>query len=351
MCQEKIPLKDYSPAEVSRLFLDMNEPAYRADQLLDWIYQKKVLHAEEMSNLPVSLREKLKQEVQLNMLSIKEKIVSPKDKTIKLLLETLDNHLIESAVMRQDYGNTVCVSSQIGCGLACVFCASAKGGLVRNLSPGEMLDQVILAENALAEIEKEEKIKNIVVMGMGEPLNNLRSLVKFLETANNPQGLGISLRNVTVSTAGIAPRIVKFAESKLPVTLAVSLHAPDNETRSKLMPINQKYPIQEVLDACKTYMEKVGRRITFEYILLAGVNDSNAKAKKLAQRLKGLSGHVNLIPANPVGDQNIKKPSKVRLKEFYQILSNHNIPVSIRKERGEDIDGACGQLRRRYQEN
>ena len=345
LCTDKIILKNYSFQEVVNFIEDMNEPSYRADQILDWAYKKKVLHIDEMKNLPVSLKEKLKKEVQLITLHMEDKMVSVKDGTMKYLFRTLDNELLECAVMKQDYGNTVCISSQIGCGLSCKFCASAKNGFVRNLSTGEMLDQVILAEKYLKE---NERIKNIVVMGMGEPLYNLDNLIKFLKTANDPKGLGISLRNIAVSTAGIVPKIIELAEEKLPVTLAISLHAPDDKTRSKIMPVNNKYPLAALLDACKTYVDKVGRRITFEYILLAGINDSNENAKSLVQLIGGLLCHVNLIPVNPIGEEGIKRPDRKRIKEFYEIISANNISVSIRKERGEDIDGACGQLRRRF---
>ncbi len=348
MGKTKKMLKDYSPGEIIALFKDLNEPSYRADQITNWIYKKKTLNIDEMTNLPVYLREKLKKEVNINMLTIKKKLVSPKDGTVKYLFETLDGELLECVVMKQYYGNTVCISSQIGCGLGCLFCASTKGGLVRNLTSGEMLDQVIIAERYLGE---EERINNIVVMGMGEPLYNLNNLIRFLQTANDAKGLGISLRNITVSTAGIAPKITEFAEEKMPVTLAVSLHAPDDQTRSKIMPINKKYPLKKVLDSCETYIDKVGRQVTFEYILLAGINDSNEKAYKLAHLIQGRLCHVNLIPANQVdhvGMEGVRRPDKKRINDFFEILRKNNISVSIRKEQGEDIEGACGQLRRRH---
>lgn len=345
LCADKIILKNYSPQEVINFIKDLNQPSYRADQILDWAYKKKVLQFDEMKNLPASLKNVLKTEVQLITLQMEDKMVSAKDGTVKYLFRTLDDELLECAVMKQDYGITVCISSQIGCGLSCKFCASTKNGFVRNLSTGEMLDQVILAEKYLKE---EERIKNIVVMGMGEPLYNLGNLNKFLKTANDRKGLGISLRNIAVSTAGIVPKIIELAEEKLPITLAISLHAPDDKTRSKIMPINNKYPLAALLEACKTYVDQVGRRITFEYILLADINDRNEDAEKLVHLLSGLLCHVNLIPVNPIGEEGIKRPDKKRIKEFYEIISAKNISVSIRKERGEDIDGACGQLRRRF---
>ena len=341
--QERIRLKDVPPQEVVRILEDMGEPAYRADQILDWIYEKKVLDPDEMRNLPAPLRERLKRETHTILLKMLEKQVSPADETVKYLMQTLDGELLECAVMKQDYGRTVCISSQIGCSLGCIFCASTRDGMARNVSPGEMLDQVILAEQDLR-----EGIHNIVVMGMGEPLYNLENLLAFLKAANNPKGLGVSLRNITVSTAGIVPKILELAEERLPITLAVSLHAPDDATRSKLMPINKKYPIKDLLAACQAYAKKTGRRITFEYILAAGVNDSREQARALVRLLGGLLCHVNLIPVNPVGEEGLQRPGGERIREFQDIISQSNISVTLRKERGTDIEGACGQLRRRY---
>ncbi len=345
MCKAKIGLKNYLPDEVNRLIKELGEPSFRADQILDWIYKKKVSNWEDMTNLPIKLREKFKSELQVDLLTIEDKSISGKDGTEKYLFKTMDDKLLECSVMKQSYGNTVCVSSQIGCGLSCKFCASSRGGLIRNLTTGEMLDQVIMAERNL---ETDARINNIVVMGMGEPLYNLNNLVKFLKLANDPKGLLISMRNITVSTAGIAPKIEDFSREKLPVTLAVSLHAPDNETRSKLMPINDKYSIEDILDSCKIYIDKVGRRITFEYVLIQGINDSQEKASQLATLLKGLLCHVNLIPANPIGNEDIKRPDKKSIQDFYRVLEDRKISVSIRKERGSDIEGACGQLKSRY---
>jgi len=345
MTKDKTVLKNYSPTEVFNLISQMDEPSYRGTQILDWLYKKKAYHFDEMTNLPLYLREKLKKHVQASTLQIKERIVSPKDGTVKYLFKTMDEQLIECAVMKQDYGNTVCVSSQIGCGLGCVFCASTRGGLVRNLTSGEMLDQVIMADKHLS---SKENINNIVVMGMGEPMLNLSNLVQFLETAHDPKGLGISYRNMTVSTSGITPQIYKFAQLKLPVTLAVSLHAPDNKTRSRLMPVNNKHPLEDLLESCQTYINKTGRRVTFEYILLAGINDHDEKAQQLAFLTGELLCHINLIPANQVGGHNLRRPETKRTRAFLKILSKHNISASIRKERGADIEGACGQLRRRY---
>ena len=347
MKDDKIKLKDFSPQKVRDLIKGMKVPSYRGDQILDWVYRKKVQDFDEMTNLPLDLREKLKEEFRVTLLRLEEKLVSPRDGTVKYLFETLDGELLECAVMLQDYGNTVCVSSQIGCGLNCIFCASAQGGLVRNLSGGEMLDQVILGEKFLG---RGDSIKNIVVMGMGEPLLNLGNLILFLKTANDPQGLGISYRNITVSTAGITPGIIELAREELPFTLAVSLHAPDDETRSRLMPVNRKYPLAGLMAACRKYVEMTGRRLTFEYILLSGINDSEEKAGQLAELLGGLLCHVNLIPANPGGGEGIQRPDRKRIHEFYQVIEAAHIPVTIRKERGEDIQGACGQLRRRKRE-
>ena len=340
-----IHLKNYLPSEMSELVKTWKLPPYRGDQILEWLYQKKISCADEMTNLPKGLREQINNEAIIVSLELAEKLTSPRDGTEKFLFKTEDGELIECTVMKHDYGNTVCVSSQIGCNMACLFCASTKGGLVRNLSSGEMLDQVILAEKHL---EKTMRINNIVVMGMGEPLQNLYNLLRFLRTSQHPQGLGISFRNITVSTAGIPPRIIDLADEKLPLTLAVSLHAADNHTRNKLMPINKNYPLEKVMEACIYYLEKTQRRITFEYVLMADINDSPQQAKELAELIKKMLCHVNLIPANPIKEANIKKPSLDKVKEFANILEQHGVSVSIRKEKGTDIEGACGQLRRRY---
>ncbi len=340
-------IKDFSPQKLVKLIGEMGEPAYRANQVLSWLYKNKVTGFEEMTNLPAGLRERLAERFVIDSLTVKERLVSPKDGTVKYLFSALDGHLLESAVLRQDYGNTVCVSCQIGCGLGCVFCASTDGGLARNLSAGEMLDQFILGEKGLGGAEK---IKNIVVMGMGEPLNNLGELLIFLRTANNPKGLGIGYRNITVSTAGIVPKILELANENLPINLAVSLHASDNETRSRLMPVNKKYPVETLIDACQKYFAATGRRVTFEYALMAGLNDSPLQAKGLVKLVKekDMAAHINLIPVNPAGREGIKSSSGEIVNRFYEIIDNGGITVSIRRERGKDIEGACGQLRRRY---
>ena len=345
MSKAKKAIKNLSIDEVKYLIKEMDVPSYRADQILDWLYKKKAVEFDEMTNLPNNLRENLKDELEINSLTLVKKMVSNEDGTEKFLFKTQDDELLECALMKQDYGNTICVSSQIGCGLACAFCASSKGGFVRNLTSGEMLDQFILSEKYL---DDQENIKNIVVMGMGEPLYNYSNLIKFLKTVNNEKGLGISYRNVTVSTCGIVPKIIKLSEEKLPITLAISLHAPDDMTRSKLMPINEKYSIKDILDSCKIYIDKVGRRVTFEYILIKGVNDSTKKAKDLSRLLKGLLCHVNLIPVNPIDEFNMNRPDQKQINDFYEILKQNKISVSIRRERGTDIEGACGQLRSKY---
>ncbi|UMZ73301.1 23S rRNA (adenine(2503)-C(2))-methyltransferase RlmN [Natranaerofaba carboxydovora] len=345
MSKTKKAIKNLSTDEVKYLIKEMGEPSYRADQILDWLYKKKATRFDEMTNLPNNLRENLKNELETNLLTLVKKMISNEDGTEKFLYKTQDGELLECALMKQDYGNTICVSSQIGCGLACAFCASSKGGFVRNLTSGEMLDQFILSEKYS---DDDESIKNIVVMGMGEPLYNYSNLINFLKTVNSEKGLGISYRNVTVSTCGIVPKIIKLSEERLPITLAISLHAPDDKTRSKIMPINEKYSIKDILDSCKIYMDKVGRRVTFEYILIKGVNDSIKKAKDLSRLLKGLLCHVNLIPVNPIDEFNMNRPEQKQINDFYETLRQNKISVSIRKERGTDIEGACGQLRSKY---
>lgn len=345
MKNKKKKIKNFTVKEVYEYISSLKEPNFRAKQLLDWIYEKKVSDFEEMTNIPLALRNRLKEDLEINTLTLADMLSSEKDDTIKFLYQLEDGEVIETVVMKHDYGNTVCISSQVGCKMGCSFCASTAGGYVRDLTSGEMLDQVIISENYLS---ASEKIKNIVVMGMGEPLLNYSNLLRFLKLANDPLGLDISFRNITVSTVGIVPGIYELAKEKLPLTLAISLHAPDNLTRSRLIPINEKYPIEEVITACEKFINSVNRRITFEYILIEGVNDTHKQALELASLIKGMLCHVNLIPANPVGGLGHKGSSREKLKNFYDILENEKIPVSIRKERGTDIEGACGQLRRRY---
>lgn len=323
----------------------LGELGFRAKQVFSWLHQKKAAGFEEMSNLPKSLREKLAESASLPGLTREVVQVSKNDGTQKYLFSLPDGNMIESVLMRYSYGNSVCISSQVGCRMGCRFCASTVDGLARNLTAGEMLAQVY-------EIEKElgERISNVVVMGSGEPMDNYDNVVRFIRLLSDKDGLNISQRSITVSTCGLVPEIRRFAEEELQVTLALSLHAADDATRQRLMPIANRYALIDVLDACAYYFEKTGRRVSFEYSLVAGVNDTPEEAKKLIALLRRRKGHVNLIPVNPVVERSLKEPSMAAVHRFRDALEHAGINVTIRKEMGRDIDGACGQLRRRYRD-
>ena len=299
-----------------------------------------------MSNLSVKFREKLAEEFVLNPLHIEKKQLSKKKDTAKYLFKLPDGNYIESVWMKYHHGNSVCISSQVGCRMGCTFCASTLSGLARNLSAGEMLSQIY-------EIQREtgERVSNVIVMGMGEPLDNYDSLLRFIRMLSDDKGLNISQRNITVSTCGIVPKMYELAEEKLQITLALSLHASSQEKREELMPIANKYSLDEVLDACRNYFEKTGRRITFEYSLVGGKNDSEEDAQRLAELIKGLNCHINLIPVNPIKERNFVRSEMKVILNFKNKLEKYQINVTIRREMGQDIDGACGQLRKSYIDN
>ena len=328
---EKTVLKNMLPDEMRKYFTSIGEPAYRADQIFKWIY--KGADVDDMRNVPKSLREKL----HFDKICIVDKQVS-KDGTRKYLFELDDGNRIESVFMKYSYGNSVCISSQAGCAMGCSFCASGIGGLKRNLEAWEMAAQVL-------EIEKEtgEKVNHIVVMGTGEPFSNYENLSRFLKLMHEPSGFGLSYRNITVSTCGLVPYILKFAEDFPQVTLAISLHAANNEKRSDIMKINNTNPIVEVMAAARKYSGITGRRVTFEYALIRGVNDSDEDALELAGLLKGTLSHVNLIPLNEVNETGLK--SSANAKRFKDILEREGVAATVRRELGSDIDAACGQLR------
>ena len=334
-----------SQDELKSYLVELGEPGFRAKQVFSWLHQKKAAGFEEMSNLPKSLREKLAERASLPGLKREVVQVSKTDGTQKYLFSLPDGNMIESVLMRYSYGNSVCISSQVGCRMGCRFCASTVDGLARNLTAGEMLAQVY-------EIEKElgERISNVVVMGSGEPMDNYDNVVRFIRLLSDKDGLNISQRSITVSTCGLVPEIRRFAEEELQVTLALSLHAADDATRQRLMPIANRYALSDVLDASAYYFEKTGRRVSFEYSLVAGVNDTPEEAKKLLALLRRRKGHVNLIPVNPVVERSLKEPSLAAIHRFRDALERAGINVTIRKEMGRDIDGACGQLRRRYRD-
>ncbi len=335
-------LKSLSYEELQNEIATLGEPKFRAGQIFDWAHNKQVDSIEKMSNLSKALREKLKENYEFTSLKCARMQESASDGTKKFLFELSDGNYVESVFMKYHHGNSVCISSQVGCRMGCKFCASTLDGLERNLLPGEMLDQIY----RIAAITG-EKISNIVVMGTGEPLDNYENLLKFIHLLNDERGMNLSQRNITVSTCGIVPKIKALAEEKLQITLALSLHAPTDEKRKALMPIANSYSLNEVMDACRFYFDKTGRRVSFEYALVSGVNDRDEEVSELTRLLKGMNCHINLIPVNPIKEREFKSTDRLRVLEFQKKLEKNGINVTIRREMGRDIDGACGQLRRR----
>lgn len=335
-------IKSFTLEELQRELEDMGEKSFRAKQLYQWMHQKLARSYEEMSNLPLSLREKLSERFTYTSVKPVKVQKSAIDGTEKYLFELSDGCLVESVWMKYKHGNSVCISSQVGCRMGCAFCASTLDGLERSLLPSEMLDQIYAIT-----LLSGERVSNVVVMGTGEPLDNYENLLKFLKLLTDENGLNISQRNITVSTCGLVPEMKRLAGEKLQITLALSLHAPNDEKRRKLMPIANRYSVRELMEACTYYFETTGRRITFEYALAAGVNDADQDAKELSELIKGLNCHVNLIPVNPVKERNFDRSGKPEILSFKNKLEKNGINVTIRREMGRDIDGACGQLRRR----
>lgn len=320
-------------------------PAFRAKQMYQWMHQKFVSSVEEMTNLPKNLKEDMTKD---GFISIKEETrqVSAKDGTIKFLYKLYDGQMIETVFMKYNYGNSICISSQAGCRMGCRFCASTIGGLVRNLTASEMLEQVYATMRLTG-----ERISNIVVMGTGEPLDNYDNLIRFIKIISDENGYNISQRGITVSSCGIVPKIYELAEENLSITFALSLHAPTDEERKELMPIAYQYTLEETINACKAYFEKTGRRVTFEYSLVKGKNDSENQALKLAKLLKGINCHVNLIPVNPIDERDFKRSDEDSVEKFKLTLEKKSINGTIRRSVGSDIDAACGQLRRKHAVN
>ena len=331
--------------ELTDLLVSMGEKPFRAKQIFEWMHVHRVSSFDEMTNLPKTLRAKLSEAHFLSTLKTTAVQTSAIDGTQKYLFETRDGQLIESVRMVYRYGVSVCVSSQIGCRMGCGFCASTTDGLVRSLSAGEMLEQIYRIHEMTG-----ERVSHAVVMGMGEPFDNYDALIRFLRLLTSPQGYHLSARNITVSTCGIVPKIYALSQEGLPVTLALSLHAPDQETREKMMPIAKAYPLPEVIEACVAYYHTSGRRVTAEYAMCEGINDSDVHADRLGCLLRGTGIHVNLIPVNPVRGRVFSQSRSQDLLRFKNRLENYGINVTIRRELGRDIDGACGQLRRRYKE-
>lgn len=334
-----IDLKSMDLEEMSAYFKEMGQPAFRAKQVFQWLH-RGVTSFDEMSNLPKSLRQFLTEQCYITVPVPERKQESKLDGTIKYLWRLRDGNCIETVLMRYKHGNTVCVSCQVGCNMGCVFCASTLGGKIRDLEPSEILDQVIFTQK-----DSGEMISNIVMMGIGEPLDNFENVLKFLNLVNHPDGLNIGMRHISVSTCGLVKKIDKLAQLGLQLTLSVSLHAPDDETRSRLMPVNRAVGVDLLMDTCRRYFETTGRRISYEYAVIDGVNDSDAQADLLAGLLKGQPGHVNLIPLNNVEESPLK-PSR-RVRQFQQRLESHGVTATVRRKLGGDIDASCGQLRRK----
>lgn len=338
-------LLEYSRQELNTLFQELSQPQFRTRQLREWLVDKYCSDFSKMINLPRQLREILSSQYQAYPLEIST-IQRSKDKnTIKFAAGTLDNQIIEVVLLKYSYGYSVCLSTQIGCAMGCVFCASARGGLVRNCTANEMLAQVLLAEQLVG-----GRIGRVVLMGMGEPLLNYDQVVEFLRLCQDQDfGLGLGLRHVTISTCGIVPKIKQLAHERMPVTLALSLHAPNDHIRKKILPVAQNYSLDEVLDACRYFFQKTDRRVSCEYILIKDVNDSRSCAKQLAELLKNEQMHINLIPYNPVDFLDWQAPSRKQIELFADILRKAKLAVTVRRQLGNDIDAACGQLRRREQ--
>ncbi len=335
-------LKSMTLSELTDWMGDLGEPAFRGKQVFTWLH-KGARSFDEMSNLSKPLREKLRATCALTVPTVARKQVSRQDGTIKYLWELADGNCIESVLMRYHHGNTVCISSQVGCRMGCAFCASTVAGKVRDLTPSEMLDQVLFTQ-----LDAGLEVSNIVLMGIGEPLDNLDNVLRFLELVNHPDGMHIGMRHISLSTCGLVPGIRRLAELGLQLTLSVSLHAPDSETRSRLMPVNRAYDVEALFAACHDYFRKTGRRISFEYAMIDGVNDSDAQADLIASKLRGMPGHVNLIPLNDVVESPFK-PSR-RVAAFQRRLESRGVTATVRRSLGGDIDASCGQLRRKAME-
>ena len=338
-------LKSMTQSEIGAVLKELGQPAFRAKQVYSWLH-KGVRSYDEMTNLPKGLRDVLSQKYPIHPPKVVRKQESARDGTIKYLWQLQDGNCVETVLMRYHYGNTVCISTEVGCGMGCAFCASTIGGLVRRLEPYEMLDEVLFTQ-----IDSGLPVSHIVLMGIGEPLDNFDNVMRFLELVNSEAGMNISMRHISLSTCGLVPKIDELAKRKLQLSLAISLHGPNDEIRSKIMPVNKAYPIDVLLEACRRYYGATSRRIHFEYAMIDGVNDSEANAKELLRRLKGLPAHVNMIPLNHVEESPLKPSSKAAVAKFQKILEDGGVTATVRRTLGGDIDASCGQLRRKYTKN
>ena len=335
-------IKSMTRQEIGQILKEMGQPAFRAGQIFSWL-QKGAGSYEEMTNLPKALRESLREHYPFQVPEVVRKQESAKDGTIKYLWKLADGNCVETVLMRYHYGNSVCISSEVGCRMGCAFCASTLGGLVRKLEPHEMLDQVLFTQ-----LDSGLPISHIVLMGIGEPLDNFENVMRFLELVNSPEGMNISMRHISLSTCGLVPKIDELAARKLQLTLSVSLHAPNDAVRDTIMPVNKAYPSEELLEACRRYYQATGRRISFEYAMIDGVNDSVENARELLRRLKGLPAHFNLIPLNHVEESPLKPSSRAAVQRFQKTLESGGVTATVRRTLGSDIDASCGQLRRKY---
>ena len=339
----KQDLKSMTMAEMQAAFSELGQPTFRAKQVFTWLH-RGAASFEEMTNLSKPLRETLAARYYITQPRIARKQVSKLDGTIKYLWQLGDGNCVESVVMQYHHGNTICISSEVGCPMGCKFCASTLGGLVRRLTPAELLDQVLFSQK-----DSGLQLSNIVLMGIGEPLDNFDAVMRFLELVNSPDGLNIGMRHISLSTCGLVDKIEKLAERNLQLTLSVSLHSPDNESRNKIMPVNKRWPVEELLAACRAYFEKTGRRVSFEYTMIDGVSDSPEQAELLAKKLRGMQAHVNMIPLNNVAESGLRCSSRQAIARFQKILEEHGVTATVRRTLGSDIDASCGQLRRKYE--
>lgn len=334
-------IKDYNLDDLKKEFVDLGEKPFRAEQVFKWIYESNVVSFDDMTNLSLELREKLKEKYTLGVFNILKKQIAS-DGTIKYLFDVLDGNAIETVLMKYHHGYSLCVSSQIGCKMGCKFCASTGIAFIRNLTSGEIVEQLLAVER-----DQNIKISNVVFMGIGEPMDNYDNVVSAIRIINNPKGINIGARHISISTSGVVPGIYKLAEENIQCTLSISLHATTDEQRSKMMPVNNLYSIEELLNACKDYIKMTNRRISFEYALAKDNNDNLEDAKRLVKLLKGMICHVNLIPINKIENGSFDKSSNENIMKFRDYLNDHGIVATIRRELGSDIDAACGQLRRK----
>ena len=339
----KQDLKSMTFSRMTEELSALGLPKFRAKQVFTWLH-RGVTDFAQMTDISLALRQKLDEIYYISAPKVANKQVSKKDGTVKYLWKLRDGNCVESVLMQYHHGNTVCLSSEVGCPMGCKFCASTLGGLVRRLTPAEMLDQVLFTQ-----LDSGLPISNIVLMGIGEPLDNFENVMTFLELVNDPMGMNIGMRHISLSTCGIVPKILELAEKKLQLTLSVSLHSPDDASRSAIMPVNNAYPVDVLLDACRKYFEITGRRVSFEYTMISGVSDKPEQAELLAKKLRGMSAHVNMIPLNSVEETGLKTSPRAAVLKFQSILESHGVTATVRRTLGSDIDASCGQLRRKYE--